>query len=243
MAELAELSTSKTQWRGGRLLHIHIAPAASVKMEELAEANFVAGRGIEGDRYFLGTGTYSAKPDFREVTVFEMEVLEALARNDPPVQSGPIKIEPNHHRRNLTVRGVPLNHLVGQRFRVGSAVLFGGDLISPASISRSFSACRSICHCITDQASIAGSRKAAPSAAAIRSNRLTIARPSAIARKIELNSPKPNMAKAKSYSGRALTDARQKRAKSCELRAAMSMARLWRDQGKRDEARELLAPV
>jgi predicted ATPase len=51
------------------------------------------------------------------------------------------------------------------------------------------------------------------------------------------------MAKAKSYSGRALTDARQKRAKSCELRAAMSMARLWRDQGKRDEARELLAPV
>jgi predicted ATPase len=63
-------------------------------MEELAEANFVAGRGIEGDRYFLGTGTYSAKPDFREVTVFEMEVLEALARNDPPVQSRPIEIEP-----------------------------------------------------------------------------------------------------------------------------------------------------
>ena len=53
MAELAELSTSKTQWRGGRLLHIHVAPAASVKMVELAEANFVAGRGIEGDRYFL----------------------------------------------------------------------------------------------------------------------------------------------------------------------------------------------
>jgi hypothetical protein len=83
MAELAELSTSKTQWRGGRLLHIHVAPAASVKMVELAEANFVAGRGIEGDRYFLGIGTYSVKPDFREVTVFEMEVLEALARNDP----------------------------------------------------------------------------------------------------------------------------------------------------------------
>jgi hypothetical protein len=48
-----------------------------------------------------------------------------------------------------------------------------------------------------------------------------IARPSGIAGKIELNSPKPNMAKAKSYSGRALTDARQKQAKSLELRAAM----------------------
>ena len=51
------------------------------------------------------------------------------------------------------------------------------------------------------------------------------------------------MAKAKSYSGRALTDARQKQAKSLELRATMSMARLWRDQGKRDDARDLLAPV
>jgi predicted ATPase len=37
--------------------------------------------------------------------------------------------------------------------------------------------------------------------------------------------------------------ARQQQAKSWELRAAMGMARLWRDQGKRDEARELLAPV
>ena len=51
------------------------------------------------------------------------------------------------------------------------------------------------------------------------------------------------MAKAKSYSGRALTDARQKQAKSLEPRATMSMARLWRDHGKRSEARNLLAPV
>ena len=63
--------------------------------------------------------------------MFEAEVLEALARNDPPLQSGPIKIGPNDHRRNLTVTGVPLNHLVGQRFRVGAAVLFGGRLNFP----------------------------------------------------------------------------------------------------------------
>ena len=41
----------------------------------------------------------------------------------------------------------------------------------------------------------------------------------------------------------ALAVARQQHAKSFELRAAMSMARLWRDQGKRQQARELLAPV
>jgi MOSC domain-containing protein YiiM len=126
-----ELIGSRPRWSGGRLLHIHIAPAASFEMEEVEEANFIAGRGIEGDRYFLGTGTYSPKPDFREVTLFEIEVLEALARNDPPLQSGPIRIEAGDHRRNLTVTGVPLNHLVGKRFRVGAAILFGGRLNFP----------------------------------------------------------------------------------------------------------------
>ena len=55
--------------------------------------------------------------------------------------------------------------------------------------------------------------------------------------------PQNDSAKAEAYFERALTVARQQQAKSWELRAAMSMARLWRDQGKRDEARELLAPV
>jgi predicted ATPase len=50
-------------------------------------------------------------------------------------------------------------------------------------------------------------------------------------------------AKGETYFERALAVARQQQAKSWELRAAMSMARLWRDQGKRDEARELLGPV
>jgi predicted ATPase len=64
-----------------------------------------------------------------------------------------------------------------------------------------------------------------------------------IAGELALRSPEPNAAKAEAYFERALDVARQQHAKSWELRAAMSMARLWRDQGKRDEARELLAPV
>jgi predicted ATPase len=55
--------------------------------------------------------------------------------------------------------------------------------------------------------------------------------------------PEPDADKAKLYFDCALSIARQQQAKSWELRAAMSMARLWRDQGKRDEARELLTPV
>jgi predicted ATPase len=54
---------------------------------------------------------------------------------------------------------------------------------------------------------------------------------------------RPDAAKAEAHFERALAVARAQQAKSWELRAAMSMARLWRDQGKRDEARELLAPV
>ena len=53
----------------------------------------------------------------------------------------------------------------------------------------------------------------------------------------------PDAAKAEAYFERALAAARRQQAKSWELRAAMSMARLWRDQGKRDAARDLLAPV
>jgi predicted ATPase len=64
-----------------------------------------------------------------------------------------------------------------------------------------------------------------------------------MAGEIALMSPEPDTAKAQSYFERALAVARQQQAKSWELRAAISMARLLRDQGKPGEARELLAPV
>jgi class 3 adenylate cyclase/predicted ATPase len=64
-----------------------------------------------------------------------------------------------------------------------------------------------------------------------------------IAGEIALKSPEQDAAKAEAYFERALAVARQQQAKSWELRAAMSLARLWRDQGRRDEARDLLAPV
>ena len=64
-----------------------------------------------------------------------------------------------------------------------------------------------------------------------------------IAGETELKFPDPDPAKAEAYFDRALAVARQQQAKSWELRAAMSMARLWRDQGKPQQAHELLAPV
>jgi predicted ATPase len=60
---------------------------------------------------------------------------------------------------------------------------------------------------------------------------------------VALMSPQQHTAKAEAYFERALAVARAQQAKSWELRAAMSMARLWRDQGKRQQAHDLFAPV
>ena len=95
-------------------------------MQTLSETRLVAGIGIEGDRYAARLGTYSKKHHIdRQVTLIEVEVLEALARDRN------IGLAPHEHRRNLTTRGVPLNHLVGQYFRIGGCVLYGGRLNVP----------------------------------------------------------------------------------------------------------------
>jgi class 3 adenylate cyclase/predicted ATPase len=64
-----------------------------------------------------------------------------------------------------------------------------------------------------------------------------------VAGAIVLLGTEPDAGKAEAYFASALEVARKQKAKSWELRAAMSMARLWRDQGKREQARDLLAPV
>jgi hypothetical protein len=111
-------------WQG-RLLHIHTATKARAAMQARQRADLVAGVGIIGDRYATERGTYSALPDIREVTLIEDETLEALRRDHG------IDLTPDEHRRNLTTRDVPLNHLVGRRFLVGLVLLEGGRLNTP----------------------------------------------------------------------------------------------------------------
>ena len=64
-----------------------------------------------------------------------------------------------------------------------------------------------------------------------------------VAGNVALKSPEPDTARAEACFERALAVARGQQAKSWELRAATSMARLWRDRGKRQQARDLLAPI
>ena len=119
------------KWGPGKLLFIHIASSESEKMQELSVAELVKDKGIKGDRYYKGTGKYSHIPDVRDVTLIEKEVLDALEQNQPPLQENSIILKPNEHRRNLTTVGVPLNYLVGKKFKVGEVILEGGRLNFP----------------------------------------------------------------------------------------------------------------
>ena len=109
----------------GELLYIHTSSAAGMNMVNHKSATLLSGFGINGDRYQKGTGKYSGIEDVREVTLIEIETLEALKRDHN------IILDPAEHRRNLTTRDVPLNHLVGKRFWVGEVLLFGGRLNTP----------------------------------------------------------------------------------------------------------------
>ncbi len=114
-------------WQG-TVVTIHITREATKPPEAVAEARAIAGRGLEGDRYFKQVGTYSNHPGSgREVTLIEAEAIEALARE------AKIALPPGASRRNIMTRGVPLNHLVGQRFRVGEVVLEGTRLCEPCT--------------------------------------------------------------------------------------------------------------
>ncbi|MDQ0027340.1 MOSC domain-containing protein YiiM [Variovorax paradoxus] len=112
----------------GVVRHLHITPRAFLPMESFDELTLVAGKGIEGDRYMIGreSGFYSHKPEEgRQITLFEIETLEALARD------ANIQMLPEEHRRNVTVQGVPLNHLVGRQFWVGETLLEATRLSTP----------------------------------------------------------------------------------------------------------------
>lgn len=112
-------------WKG-TLASIHIAPAAAAPIQTVPEARVVPGKGIEGDRYFDGRGTWSDHPGARgEVTLIEAEAIEAVRR-----ERG-LELAPRDARRNMVTRGVPLNHLVGREFRIGEARFKGIRLCEP----------------------------------------------------------------------------------------------------------------
>ncbi|HYH88563.1 MAG TPA: MOSC domain-containing protein [Solirubrobacteraceae bacterium] len=106
----------------GTVEAIAIAPAAEAPMALVGDAAAHAGRGLKGDRYFDGAGTFSnPHSNGHHLTLIEAEVVDALGL--PPAEA----------RRNVVTRGIDLNALVGRRFRVGETECIGRRLCEPCA--------------------------------------------------------------------------------------------------------------
>ena len=103
------------------------ADSAEDTIRTHASVDLQAGRGIVGDRYFQGTGTFSASEKHgQQLTLIEAEALDSLRNEGLDLTSADA-------RRNVVTRGIDLNGLVGQEFQVGEARCIGRRLCEPCS--------------------------------------------------------------------------------------------------------------
>jgi MOSC domain-containing protein YiiM len=112
----------------GRVEAIFVAPEAGAPMRRLDAVRAIPGRGLEGDRYAEGRGTFSVTGGRgNELTLVAGEVLDALALPDGRPLSGA------EARRNVVTRGLDLNALVGRRFRIGELEAIGRRRCEPCA--------------------------------------------------------------------------------------------------------------
>ncbi|MFK7960764.1 MAG: MOSC domain-containing protein [Phycisphaerales bacterium] len=111
----------------GTIEHIHVADAEGGTPRPVQEAEALAGLGLAGDRLVNAAGDGGTVPAHKQLTLIEAEAIEAAARDHD------LSIPLGADRRNIMVRGVALNHLVGQTFRVGGAVVRGKELCEPCA--------------------------------------------------------------------------------------------------------------
>jgi MOSC domain-containing protein YiiM len=114
----------------GTVKSIFLSSEANGAMIAKSSARLVPGRGIEGDRYFFGVGTFSKKlagNPAREVTLMEVENVEAFN-----AQFGHC-FQEQDFRRNIITQGIALNPLEGKEFLIGSVKLKGIRLCEPCA--------------------------------------------------------------------------------------------------------------
>ncbi len=103
-----------------------LAPAARAPLVRVPEARAVEGKGLVGDRYATGDGTFSGTGRGYQLTLVESETLDGLRANG-------IDVSWEEARRNVVTRGIGLNALVGRRFLVGEVECVGRRLAEPCS--------------------------------------------------------------------------------------------------------------
>jgi hypothetical protein len=112
----------------GAVEGIWIASSAGEPARALSSARALAGRGLEGDRHVAGTGTFPSGRPGSALTLVAAEVCESFT---PP-------LGPDEHRRNVVVRGLDLNRLVGHEFAIGSVRCRGMRLCEPCTVVQGY---------------------------------------------------------------------------------------------------------
>ncbi len=114
----------------GMIAAIYTTPQAGTPLHSVQDATLETGRGLVGDRYYEGNGTFSEKlrnsSDW-EITLIELEEIERFNALES------LALPAGDFRRNIVTRGVRLNELVGRRFTVGGALLEGVRLCEPCA--------------------------------------------------------------------------------------------------------------
>jgi hypothetical protein len=110
-----------SETRVGLVAGLLIAADAEAPLARAQSVEAIAGRGLEGDRYADGRGTFSAPGRGYQLTLVEAEVLDS------------VDLSWEQARRNIVTRGISLNALVGRRFVIGSVECVGRRLAEPCS--------------------------------------------------------------------------------------------------------------
>ena len=113
----------------GTVEGLAVAPAAEVPMQLVETAQARAGRGLDGDRYAAGAGTFSPRADSRpgyDLTLIAAETLEELAA------AGTV-LDFAGSRRNVLTRGIDLDALIGRTFRIGDVLCEGRRQCEPCA--------------------------------------------------------------------------------------------------------------
>jgi hypothetical protein len=111
----------------GTVEALAVARAAEAPMRLLEVAQAHAGRGLDGDRYAAGVGTFSSRAGRRpgyDLTLLAAEVLDEMAAAGQALDFAGT-------RRNVLTRGIDVNALVGRRFRIGDVLCEGRRLCEP----------------------------------------------------------------------------------------------------------------
>ena len=107
--------------RLGTIAGIFVAPTAEAPLVPVESVDAIAGKGLEGDRYAAGGGTFSGPGRGYQLTLVEAEALDELG------------IAWERARRNVVTRGTALNPLAGRRFRIGGVECIGRRLAEPCA--------------------------------------------------------------------------------------------------------------